>query len=66
MNPNDYSAKAKAALSALSSYHEQPFVPHEWEELVVQLSRSNDPLLREKMYQELDAIREKEPFFKVF
>jgi hypothetical protein len=66
MNSDDYAVKAKAAVSALKSYQEKPFVPHEWEELVVQLSRSNDPRLREMMYLELDAIRQKEPFFRVF
>lgn len=56
----------KAASTALNAYKEKPFVKHQWEELVYYLSRGNDPQLREQMYREMDAIREKEPRFSVF
>ena len=62
-----YSAQQiQAAVTALKAYKEKPFISHEWEEFVLRLSRDSDPLLREKMARELDAIMEKDPGFKVF
>jgi hypothetical protein len=56
----------KAAVTALKAYKEKPFISYEWEELVLRLRNDNDPLLRERMARELDAIMEKDPAFKVF
>lgn len=62
-----YTAKqVKAAVTALKNHKEKPFVRHEWEELVLRLSRDNDPQLRERMYREMDDILEKDPGFKLF
>jgi hypothetical protein len=62
-----YSTKQiQAAVAALNTYKEEPFVKHEWEELVLHLSHDNDPRLREKMYREMDEILRKDPGFNVF
>lgn len=55
----------KAAVTALKNYKEKPFVRYEWEELVLRLSRDNDPQMREKMHREMDDILEKDPGFKL-
>jgi len=61
-----YSAKQiKAAVTALKNYKEKPFVKHEWEELVLRLSRDNDPELRERMFHEMEEIMEKDPGFRL-
>lgn len=56
----------KTAVLALKAHREKPFVSHQWEELVLQLSHDNDPHMREKMYREMDAILDKDPGFKLF
>ena len=56
----------KAAVAALNAHQEKPFVSHQWEELVLLLSRDNDPHMRERMYREMDAILDKDPGFKIF
>ncbi|MEI6825207.1 MAG: hypothetical protein WCK54_06430 [Desulfuromonadales bacterium] len=56
----------QTAVAALKNYKEGPFVRHEWEELVSRLCNINDPQIREKMHNELKAILEKDPGFKVF
>jgi hypothetical protein len=62
-----YSAQQiKAAVTALNALQEKPYVSHQWEELVLRLSRDNDPQLREKMYHEMDAILDKDPGFIIF
>ena len=55
----------KAAVSALKAHKEKPFVSHQWEELVLQLSHYNDPQLREKMCLEMDSILRNDPGFKI-
>ena len=40
MNHGSHNARMKAA------FHEQPFISHEWEELVEKLTASEDPKLR--------------------
>ncbi|MFZ4856682.1 MAG: hypothetical protein ACOYL3_09820 [Desulfuromonadaceae bacterium] len=55
-----------AAAEALRVYKEEPFIRHEWEELVSRLCRDNDPVLREKMTREMQIIVEKNPTFKNF
>ena len=65
--PSKYSAEQiQAAVAAMKAYREKPYVSHEWEELVLRLSRDNDPHLRERMYREMDDIMEKDPGFKIF
>ena len=56
----------QAAVAALKTLKEKPFVKHQWEELVFWLSRDNDPQMRERMYREMDTILEKDPGSKVF
>ena len=59
-----YSAQQiSTAVSALLAYKEEPFVKHQWEELVFHLSHGNDPLMREKMRHEMDEILKKDPGF---
>jgi hypothetical protein len=55
-----------AAVAALKAHVEKPFVKHQWEEVVYYLSHGNDPRLREQMYREMDAIREKQPGMSPF
>ena len=59
-------SKKQAAVAALKAYKEEPFVSHEWAELVVRLSHDSDPRIREQMYREMDAILQKDPGFKRF
>ena len=40
-----YELHAAQACSFLRTYHEEPFVRHEWEELLGKLSDSEDPVL---------------------
>jgi hypothetical protein len=54
-----------AAVSALKTHVEKPFVKHQWEEIVYYLSQGNDPKLREKMNLELDDIMCKDPGFSI-
>jgi hypothetical protein len=54
----------QAAVAAMKAHKEKPFVTHQWEELVCQLIRDNDPRFRESIYRELDEILEKDPGFK--
>lgn len=62
-----YSAQQiKAAVAALKTHQEKPYVSHQWEELVLRLSHDNDPQLREKMYREMKVILDKDPGFKIF
>jgi hypothetical protein len=56
----------KAAVAALNSHQEKPYVSHQWEELVLCLCRDNDPHLREEMYREMDVILKNDPGFKIF
>ena len=65
MASETYSSKISAALSAMKSYEERPFVKHQWEELVQQMSRMNDPRMREMAYREMDSILKKDPCFKL-
>lgn len=60
------SQQRQAAVTALKANHEEPYISHQWEELVLQLSHDNDPRLREKMYREMDEILEKDPGFDIF
>lgn len=56
----------KSAVMALNAFQEKPFVSHQWEELVLLLSRDNDPHMREKMHREMDAILDKDPGSEIF
>jgi hypothetical protein len=56
----------QTAAAAMKAHEEKPYVSHEWEELVLCLSHSSDPQLRERMYREMDDILEKDPGFKIF
>lgn len=56
----------KTAVAALNAHQEKPFVSHQWEELVLFLCRDSDPLMREKMYREMDVILKSDPGFKIF
>ena len=56
----------QAAVAALKNYKEGSFIRHEWEELVSRLCHVNDPVLREKMTREMEAIVEKDPAFRNF
>lgn len=54
------------AVTALKAHKEKPFVTHQWEELVLQLTGGQDPRLREKMCREMDEILKKDPGFSAF
>lgn len=60
-----YSVKINAALAALKSYKEPPFVKHQWEELAQELHRVNDPLLLAMISREMSFIRKNDPSFKL-
>lgn len=47
--------KTSAALAALKSYKERPFVKHQWDELVMNLNRVNDAKLLELIGQDKDS-----------
>lgn len=47
----------QAALAAMRSYQEKPFVSHEREELLASLNRINDPALKEILSREIEAVR---------
>jgi hypothetical protein len=66
MSPKYSVSQIKSAVAALKAHQEKPFVSHQWEELVLLLSHDNDPQMRERMYREMDAILEKDPWFKFF
>ena len=53
-------SQVDAALTALHAYVENPFVPHQWVEIVSYLSHSDDPRLRKMIHAEIDAIIFKE------
>jgi len=56
----------QTAADAMRSFREEPFIRHEWEELVSRLCRVGDPVLREKMAREMETILEKDHAFKNF
>lgn len=60
-----YSERARAAVSALKALPDKQFVKYEWEELVSRLYRMDDPLLREMVKKEVDAIRARDPWFRM-
>ncbi|BCS55932.1 hypothetical protein [Geobacter sp. SVR] len=66
MTSEEYASKARAALSVLASYQEKPFVCHEWEELLVRLSRMDDPQFRDLIDREIEAVRKKDPGFSSY
>jgi hypothetical protein len=55
------SIKSKAALSALKSFEEHPFVKHQWEELVMNVRQTDDPRLLAMIDRETDRMQEKDP-----
>jgi hypothetical protein len=62
-----YSAQQiKAAVAALNTHREKQYISHQWGELVLRLSRDEDPQLREKMFRELDVLLENDSGFKIF
>lgn len=64
MNPEQPNKDA-AACSLLRTYQEQPFIKHEWEELVEKFCLSEDPGLREVGLRELENIQLWDPAFKI-
>ena len=58
MSKENSSKKISEAISILKSHKEQPFIKHQWEELVQQLSQMNDPQLREIAKREMNTIHE--------
>ena len=54
-------AQIAAAVNALKNFSEKPFVKHQWEEVVLFLSQSDDPFMRERMKGEMELIRTKCP-----
>lgn len=69
MNTNTINFSAQqiqSALQALSAYQPEPFVKHEWVELVSQLSHSDDPVLRERMSREMEAIKQRDAHHTAF
>jgi hypothetical protein len=65
MASESYSIKTNATVAALKSYKERPFVKHQWEELVLELYRMNDPLLLAMISREMKFIRDNDPCFKL-
>jgi len=63
MSKENSSKKIREAISILNSYKERPFIKHQWEELVQQLSQMNDPQLREIAKREMDSIQENSTWF---
>jgi hypothetical protein len=66
MSPTYSAQQIYASVAALRNYKEELYVSYEWEELVVRLSRDNDPKMRERMYREMDEILKKDPGFNIF
>jgi hypothetical protein len=58
MSKKNSSTRVSKAISALNSCKEQPFIKHQWEEIVLQLSQMNDPQLREIAKHEMAHIDE--------
>ena len=64
---NKYNAQQiEAVVTALNANQEKPYISHQWGELVLRLSRDNNPLLRNEMSRELEVLLEKDPGFKIF
>ena len=63
MSSENYSVMTSAAVAALKSYKEPPFVKHQWEELAMELFRMNDPLLLAMIRTEIEFIRDNDPSF---
>ncbi len=57
MSKENSSKKISEAISILNTYKERPFIKHQWEELVQQLSQMNDPQIREIAKREMDTIQ---------
>ena len=53
----DISGKSDDKASLQKDYFEQPYIKHEWEELVTRLSTLDDPKLKKIGYEELEKIR---------
>jgi hypothetical protein len=51
------SGKADDEASLQKNYSYQPYIKHEWEELVSRLCTLDDPKLKKLGYDELDKIR---------
>lgn len=64
MSKENLSKRASEAISILNSYRERPFIKHQWEELVQQLSQMNDPQIREIAKVEMVSIIENNGLFK--
>jgi hypothetical protein len=58
MSKKNSSEKIREAISSLNSCNEQPFIKHQWEEILQQLSQMNDPQLREIAKHEMAHINE--------
>jgi hypothetical protein len=63
MSKKKPSKQTSEAISILKSYKERPFIKHQWEELVQQLSQMNDPQLREIANREMNTIHENNDWF---
>ena len=56
MSP-DISGKSDDEVSFKKEYSYQPFIKHQWEELVTRLCTLDDPKLKQFGYDELEKIR---------
>ena len=63
MSESNLSNRISEALLTLKTYKERPFVTHQWEELIQQLSKMNDPQLQEIAKREIDSIRKNDDWF---
>ena len=66
MSPTYSAQQIKESVAALKAYQDKSYVSHEWEELVLQLSKDIDPKLRERMHREMEDILKKDPGFNIF
>jgi hypothetical protein len=53
----DISGKSDDEASLKKEYSYQPFIKHQWEELVTRLCTLDDPKLKKLGYDELEKIR---------
>jgi hypothetical protein len=53
----DISGKSDDEASLQKKYFDQPYIKHEWEELVTKLCKLDDPKLKKIGYEELEKIR---------
>jgi hypothetical protein len=54
---SDISGKSDEEASLKKEYFDQPYIKHEWEELVTKLCTLDDPKLKKIGHDELEKIR---------